>query len=336
MGNWASFNKHRELSVISLNEADDEDSEFGGSEPPLSPTEEIPTKVSLNSVIGLSSPKTMKLLGKIGNREVIVMIDPGATHNFISLVTVEKLGIVVEESSSFGVSLGNGDAIRGKGVCRQVGLKLAGGTVMVKNFLPLQLGNSDLILGVQWLEKLGTVVINSKTQVMEFRVDGKTLTLIGDPTLARSRVSLQAMIRTLQKEGGGLWLEINQVDVTEGKYEKETTHVPVVLELLLKEFATVFTAPTGLPPARGHEHAIVLKKGSNPVSVRPYRYPQFQKDEIEKLIKEMLAAKIIMPSSSPFSSPVLLVKKKKTARGVFVWNTRHSTRRRFRTSIQYQ
>lgn len=124
--------KRKELSVILLNDDDDDETMYMGSEPPPSPTEEISTQVSLNSVIGLSSPKTMELFGKIENSAVVVMVDPDATHNLISLLAVKKLRLPIV--GSFGVSLGNGEAIRA-GACDTYG-----GIEMVGDFLPLEFG----------------------------------------------------------------------------------------------------------------------------------------------------------------------------------------------------
>jgi hypothetical protein len=53
-----------------------------------------------------------------------------------------------------------------------------------------------------------------------------------------------------------------------------------------------------------------LKEGTEPVNVRLYRYAHYQKEEIEKLVYEMMNFRLVQPSTSPFSSPILLVKKK--------------------------
>lgn len=140
------------------------------------------------------------------------MVDPGATHNFISAMAVQKLGLAVVKTEGFGVSLGNGETVEGEGVCRAVVVQLPTITV-IKDFLPLTLGNSDLILGVQWLEKLGTVATNWKTQTLKFMVGGKSVTVKGDPKLGRSLISLKAMLRTLKKEGQGYLVEFNELSV---------------------------------------------------------------------------------------------------------------------------
>jgi hypothetical protein len=82
---------------------------------------------------------------------------------------------------------------------------------------------------------------------------------------------------------------------------------PLAVQQVLNKFASVFEEPQGLPPVRSFDHTIPLIPGAMPVNVRPYRYTPSQKDEIESQVQEMLSKGLIQPSSSPFSSPVLLV-----------------------------
>jgi len=72
----------------------------------------------------------------------------------------------------------------------------------------------------------------------------------------------------------------------------------------------VFQKPKGLSPAKDQDHAVVLKPGTSPVCIRPYRYAHHHKDEIKRQVKEVLKSGIIKHRRSPFSSPVILVQKK--------------------------
>ena len=82
------------------------------------------------------------------------------------------------------------------------------------------------------------------------------------------------------------------------------------ISILLHTYKEVFSIPHALPPNRSHDHSITLLPNAPPIKVRPYRYPHSQKSEIEKIVADMLQEGIIQPRSSPFSSPVLLLKKK--------------------------
>ena len=54
----------------------------------------------------------------------------------------------------------------------------------------------------------------------------------------------------------------------------------------------------------------IYTDGSTPIRQRPYRTAPAQRDEITKHIYTMLEADVIEPSTSPWASPVVLVKKK--------------------------
>jgi hypothetical protein len=97
----------------------------------------------------------------------------------------------------------------------------------------------------------------------------------------------------LRRVEEGLILQIWELGSVQNK-------IPEQIEKLLLEFMEVFQEPKGIPPSRSHDHSIVLKEDTSPISVRPYRYPYYQKSEIEKLIKKLLVMGTIRSSQSPF------------------------------------
>ncbi|GKC64856.1 hypothetical protein Tco_1097454, partial [Tanacetum coccineum] len=85
---------------------------------------------------------------------------------------------------------------------------------------------------------------------------------------------------------------------------------PRLTAQVLTQFDEVFEVPKGLPPQRSHDHQIPLMQNTPPINVRPYRHPPNQKDAIEGMVKELMDSRVIRASQSPFSSPIVMVKKK--------------------------
>ena len=55
------------------------------------------------------------------------------------------------------------------------------------------------------------------------------------------------------------------------------------IKRLQHEFEDIFVMPIGCPQMRQIDHIIQLKKGTDPINVRPYRYPHAQKKRDQKI-----------------------------------------------------
>nr|GEW56773.1 putative mitochondrial protein [Tanacetum cinerariifolium] len=163
------------------------------------------------------------------------------------------------------------------GICRKVQLQLPR-LVIIDDFYPLELDSTYVILGMKWLRQLGDMQVNWQEPTITFQFAGKQVTLNDDAGLHREATSLWALARGISKIDKGYIVSMANL----GGLKMPESQVHPDLDEILTEFSDVFSMPAGLPPSRDHEHAIILKQ----------------------------EAGIIRPSNSPYSSPVLLVKKK--------------------------
>lgn len=116
--------------------------------------ENLNIELSINSVVGLTNPKTMKVKGRIREEDVVILVGCGATHNFIAEKLVKWMGLPLNETPNYGLILGSGTTTKGKGVCGDVEVWL-GEWKVIDSFLLLEVEGVDMILGMQWLHSLG-------------------------------------------------------------------------------------------------------------------------------------------------------------------------------------
>ncbi|XP_042988692.1 uncharacterized protein LOC122316222 [Carya illinoinensis] len=259
-------------------------------------------EVSIHAISGCINSNAMKLLGKIGSYSCEILVDSGSTHNFLDPLVVKAAKLKVMEDRNLQVKVANGTKIVTQGRCEET-IRVQGTKFLVP-FHVLTLGGCDIVLGVQWLRTLGSIQWDFNNMSMQFEVAGKKLLLQG---LLSEKVQVEPAVKMLKSSfvrQEGWLLQLVAIDEKQAKAE-----VLPEVEEVLQQFQTVFEEPIGLPPNRACDHQIVLKEGTTPVSVRPYRYAHYQKTEIEKIVQDLLSNGVIRPSQIPFSSPVLLVKK---------------------------
>eukprot|EP00253_Pinus_taeda_P001460 PITA_01460 len=297
-----------EVFFESSEEEDEEDDVEAGDNhavqgllPPPPPTAGAfaPTGGPLVALRGVPKYLTLRVWGTVRGQRVLVLVDNGATHNFIDAQMVEWRGIPSESFDGFSV-LVPGDQTM-VCACYVPELSVTMGTyTLTDHFFVVNIPDTNIVLGVQWLITLGKVTTDWKALEMEWD-DEKTRRperIRGQHTYPPQTVSAHRMEAVFRK-GDIEWAV--ELRASEAGTTGQTMHPEI--QSILDWYATLFgEIPLGQRLDRGFEHTIELEQGIQVVITTPYRHPKAYRDEIERAIKELLALGHIRPSTSPFAS----------------------------------
>jgi hypothetical protein len=271
----------------------------------VEPAGENVLAISLDAVSGGEGNKTIRLWASIHCQQVLVLVDSGSSASFLGSHLLGVMPGIQLLTRPVQVKVADGRTLWSRYEVPDCSW-LCEGLTFSSNFKILPLGGYDMILGMDWLECHSPMAVHWAQKWLEFEYDQRKVRLQGvlPNTQTCNNITCLQLNSLIRQEGVEQLLELQQMEQT------AATEIPEPIKQLLSHYPHLFSKPHGLPPKRTVDHAIDLIPGAPPFRLRPYRYTPQQKDEIEKQIQEMLDSGIVQQSSSPFASPVLLVKKK--------------------------
>jgi hypothetical protein len=128
-------------------------------------------KATLASISGVPKFNTFKMRGVLQGQRVSVLIDGGASHNFIDATLLKRRHIPTVEFEGFKVEVAGGSTMP----CNRyiLGMKLTlERHELVQDVYVMDIPDTNIILGVQWLSTLGPITINYKTMEISFVEEG--------------------------------------------------------------------------------------------------------------------------------------------------------------------
>ena len=165
-----------------------------------------------------------------------------------------------------------------------------------------------MVLGIQWLQTLGTYSANHQEHFIKFKWLGKKCKLYGFQTPQMQLVTSHQMERLIRKGAHAYIIQCQNMQFLTCEGDD---HKPQEIQELIQKHHKVFQElPMELPPNRKTEHLIELDPRAKPVNIIPYRYTHYHKTKIERLTQDLLKCGVISKSISPYAALVMLVRKK--------------------------
>ena len=250
-----------------------------------------------------ASPDVITGMISVYDHDAYALVDPGATHSFISVPFTERHQIESQPiDGRMVVSVPNGDTMISERI-------VPGSRLVIQNkefpadLIVLSIHDFDIILGMDWLSKHRATLDCYKKEVRLVRPDEPGVIFRGiRREIAPSLINAMIASKMLRKGCQGYLAFI--VD-----RRQEGTRLEDIS--IIKEFPDVFPDDiSGLPPDREVEFTIDLIPETEPISIPPYRMAPAEMRELKAQLEDLLSKGFIRPSISPWGAPVLFVKKK--------------------------
>ena len=239
----------------------------------------------------------------IYDHDAYALVDPGATHSFISVPFTERHQIESPPiDGHMVVSVPNGDTMISERI-------VPGSRLVIQNMdfpadlIVLGIHDFDIVLGMDWLSKHRATLDCYKKEVRLVRPEEPGVIFWGiRREIAPSLINAITASKMLRKGCQGYLAFV--VDRRQKVTRMED--IPIV-----KEFPNVFPDDiSGLSPDREMEFTIDLIPGTEPISIPPFRMVPVELRELKAQLEELLSKGFIRLSISPWGAPVLFVKKK--------------------------
>ncbi|KAK1414363.1 hypothetical protein QVD17_16561 [Tagetes erecta] len=240
---------------------------------------------------------------RLGERDICVLFDTGATHSIVSQLFTKYL--MVEPSPldhTLSISTPMGNSITITHVYRNCPIRVDS-VVREADLLPMQMGDFDIILGMDWLTRHRVTIDCHSCRVIFGDLHNPDLVYQGiQPHKSLKIISALKAQKLISHGCIGFLASIRDTSAKEISIDS----YPIV-----REYPDVFPEELpGLPPDREIEFTIDLIPGTEPISKAPYRMAPLELKELKEQLQELLELGFIRPSVSPWGAPVLFVKKK--------------------------
>lgn len=270
-----------------------------------------------------TSNKLIRLQAKCRGQVLSVLLDSGASEEYIDPMVVEKLNLPTLNLKDRQVQLGNG-ALQD---CSYVvpSLKFRIGKFKDRRpFTVTKLAQDDIVLGkpwltqfnpdIDWVDNIVTLVKNGVEYQLQPPAEGGAAWSGGDATFG---LLSGLQVKRAMRKGANAFLAIlrettdnKTTELEDIKFDYDDPAWAERMRQVLRKHKQIFQGmPKGLPPKRSVDHKIELEAGSKPPFGPIYHMSPLELEEAKKQLTDLLERGLIQPSKSPYGAPILFVRK---------------------------